>query len=164
MPDGDRDRYPNPYLAATMLPPGREHAEAVRQFLEDEQHRLHRRLTEIENDDGSIPDEVADEWSMVKGKLDQTRLFHGLVIQGVLVDEMEQEGGDAGDDPRDDFGGIAILHVEVDGEPVNFGRSDTPAKGNIETSPTTVPVEFEVGGRTVTIDCQMFVDDTGTAI
>jgi len=90
----DVDRYPNPYLAATMLSPGRERLEAVRQFLEEEQHRLHDRLTEIENDDGSIPDEAADEWSMAKGRLDQTRLFHGLVIQGVLNDEMEQERDD----------------------------------------------------------------------
>jgi hypothetical protein len=91
----DDDRFPNPYMAATILPPGRRRLEAVRQFLEEEEHRLHDRLNEIENDDGSIPDEGTDEWSMVKGKLDQTRLFHGLVIQGVLTDEMEQEGDDA---------------------------------------------------------------------
>ena len=89
------EQFPNPYLAASILPPGRRRLEAVRQFLEEEQHRLHDRLYEIENDDGSIPDEATDDWSMVKGKLDQTRLFHGLVIQGVLTDEMEQEGDDA---------------------------------------------------------------------
>jgi hypothetical protein len=90
----DDERFPNPYMAATILPPGRRRLEAVRQFLEEEQHRLHDRLNEIEDDDGSIPDDVTDEWSMVKGKLDQTRLFHGLVIQAVLTDEMEQEGDD----------------------------------------------------------------------
>lgn len=89
------DRFPNPYLAASMLPPGRRRLEAVRQFVEEEQHRLHGRLNEVENDDGSIPDEATDEWSMVKGKLDQTRLFHGLVIQGVLTDELEREDNDA---------------------------------------------------------------------
>jgi len=91
--DGTRgEQYPNPFLAASMLPPGRERLGAVRQFLEEEQHRLHSRLNSIENEDGSIPDDATDEWSMVKGKLDQTRLFHGLVVRGVLTDEMEREG------------------------------------------------------------------------
>ena len=89
------DRYPNPYQAAMVLPPGRDHLNAMRQFLEDEQHRLHKRLSEIENDDESTPDDATDEWSMTKGKLDQTRLVHGLVIQGVLTAEMDQEGDDA---------------------------------------------------------------------
>jgi len=31
--------------------------------------------------------------------------------------------------PRDDFGGEAVLRVEVDGKPVNVGSDDTPAKG-----------------------------------
>ena len=88
-------RYPNPYLAASLLSPGREHLEAVRQFLEEERHRLHERLSEIENDDGSIPDDATDEWSMAKGKLDQTRLFHGLVVQAVLTAELGQGEDDA---------------------------------------------------------------------
>lgn len=73
-----------------MLPPGRERLDAVGQFLDDEQHRLHERLTGIENDDGSVPDDATDEWSMVKGRLDQTRLFRGLVIQAILTDEMAE--------------------------------------------------------------------------
>jgi hypothetical protein len=155
----DDNRYSNPYLAAMILTSARERLEAVSQFLEKETHRLHRRLHEIENDDGSIPEEGEDEWSMTKGKLDQTRIFHGLIVPGILAEERKREDDDAGDDPRDDFGGDAILHVEVDGEPVDFGHSDTPARGNIGISPTTVPVEFEVGSQTVTIDCEMFVDD-----
>lgn len=89
------ERFPNPYLAASILPPGRQRLGAVRQFLDEEQHRLHERLDEIENDDGSIPEGATDEWSMVKGKLDQTRMFLGLVVQGILTDEMEPEGNDA---------------------------------------------------------------------
>lgn len=84
----NEDRYPNPYLAASTLTPGRDHLEAMRQFLDEEQHRLHERLVGMENDDGSIPDDVADEWSMVKGKLDQTRLIYGLVVQGLLTNEI----------------------------------------------------------------------------
>lgn len=88
-------QYPNPYLAASMLSAGRKQAEAMRQFLEEEQHQLHERLTEMENDDGSIPDDVAEEWSMVKGKLDQTRLIHGLVVKAIAQDEMKQMEDDA---------------------------------------------------------------------
>lgn len=65
-------------------------------------------------------------------------------------------------DVRDDFGGHAVLHVEVDGEPVKFGLG--PAKGNAGVSPTTVPLEIEVGDATVTIDCTAFVDDRGDAV
>ena len=86
------EQFPNPFLAASVLPPGRRRLEAVRQFLEEEQHRLHERLNEIENDDGSIPDDAAGEWSIAKGRLDQTRVFHGLVVQGMLTDELGREG------------------------------------------------------------------------
>jgi len=91
----DTDRFSNPYLAATILSPGRRQLDAMRQFLEEEQHRLHERLSDMENDDGSIPNGATDEWSMTKGKLDQTRLFHGLVIQSILAEEMEQGGDNA---------------------------------------------------------------------
>ncbi len=90
----DRDLYPNPYLAASTLSPGRDQLDAMRQFLEQEKHRLHERLNGLEDDDGSISDDVADEWSMVKGQLDQTRLFYGLVAQGLLADTMQQEERD----------------------------------------------------------------------
>lgn len=93
VPDGGQ-RYPNPYAAALMLPPGRQWMDAARQFLEEEQHRLHDRLKELEHDDGSIPDDVATEWSVAKGRLDQTRLFHGLVVQAQLTAELEEEGDD----------------------------------------------------------------------
>lgn len=86
------DRFPNPYLAASILPPGRPRLEAVSQFLNEEQHRLHSRLAAMEQDDGSVPDDRADEWAMVKGKLDQTRLFYGLVVQGLLAAEGDSEG------------------------------------------------------------------------
>jgi len=87
--------YPNPYLAASLLSPGHDHLEAVRQFLEEELESLDHRLTEIEADDGSIPEDRADEWSMVKGKLDQTRLFYGLVVKGILTGEAEDPENDA---------------------------------------------------------------------
>lgn len=66
--------------------------------------------------------------------------------------------------PRDDFGGTAVLHLEIDGEPVNFGNPDSPARGNIGVHPTSKTVEFEVNGQTVTIDVVAFVDDTGDAV
>lgn len=68
------------------------------------------------------------------------------------------------DAPRDDFGGSAVLHVEVDGDPVNFGHPKSPAKGNVGIRPTSVVIEFEAGDSTVTIDCVAFVDDTGDAV
>ena len=82
-------RYGNPYLAATSMPPGRDQLEAAHQFLDDEIHRLTERLEEIEADDGSIPEESREEWSMVKGRLDQTRLFQTLVVQPLLMAEMQ---------------------------------------------------------------------------
>lgn len=67
-------------------------------------------------------------------------------------------------DPRDDFGGSAILHIEIDGEPVHFGHPNTPANGNIGVRPTSQTVEFEVEGQTVTIDVEAFLDDRGGAV
>ncbi len=67
------------------------------------------------------------------------------------------------DSPRDDFGGSAVLHIEIDGEPVNFGHPNVPAHGNIGVRPTSKTVEFEVEGKVVTIDVTAFVDDTGDA-
>ena len=61
--------------------------------------------------------------------------------------------------PRDDFGDEAMLHIEIDGEPVDFGHSNSPAHGNVGVSPTTETVSFEVGNSTVTIDVTAFVDD-----
>lgn len=90
MADDGPERFPNPYLAATTLPPGPRRLEAVRQFLEDEQHTLHTQLQEIENDDGTIPDDATAEWSMTKGKLDQTRLFHGMVVHAMLKESMTE--------------------------------------------------------------------------
>jgi hypothetical protein len=81
----DEDRFTNPYAAASMLEPGEDQLRAVYQFLEDEQHRLNERLNSLEAEDGSIPSEVGEEWSMVKGKLDQTRLLYGLVVQSLLA-------------------------------------------------------------------------------
>ena len=66
--------------------------------------------------------------------------------------------------PRDDFGGSAVVHIEIDGEPVNFGHPNTPAHGNIEVSPSTKTVSFEVGDSTVTIDVAAFINDTGGAV
>lgn len=91
MTEHNTEHYPNPYLAASTLSPGHRQVDATRQFLEEETHRLHERLTKIENDDGSIPDDATEEWSMVKGRLDQTRLSHGLVVQCLLADERRGE-------------------------------------------------------------------------
>jgi len=66
--------------------------------------------------------------------------------------------------PRDDFGGNAVLHIEVDGEPVGFGHPNSPANGNVGVSPTAETLSFEVGDSTVTIDVTAFVDDTGGAV
>jgi hypothetical protein len=60
---------------------------------------------------------------------------------------------------RDDFGGEAVLHIEIDEEPVDFGHPNTPAHGNVGVSPTTETVSFEVGNSTVTIDVTAFIDD-----
>lgn len=68
------------------------------------------------------------------------------------------------DDPRDDFGGSALLHIEIDGEPVHFGHPNGPTTGNIGVRPTSKTVEFDVDGKVVTIDVTAFVDDTGDAV
>lgn len=86
----DSSEYSNPYLAASLLPPGRDYLEATRDFLKEEQQRLYERLVSIEDDDGSIPDDAVDEWSMVKGRFDQTRLFYGLVIQSLHSKSVEE--------------------------------------------------------------------------
>lgn len=46
-----------------------------------------------------------------------------------------------------------VLHIEIDDIPVDFGRDDTPARGNIGLWPTSVPAEVEIAGHTVTIEC-----------
>ena len=61
--------------------------------------------------------------------------------------------------PHDDFGGEAVLHIEIDGEPVDLGHPDSPTHGNVGLSPTTETVSFEVGNSTVTIDVTAFIDD-----
>lgn len=57
-----------------------------------------------------------------------------------------------------DFDGEAVVHVEVDGEPVNFGRDDTRATGNIALYRGHEPYTFEVAGHEVTIELEDFVD------
>ena len=81
--------HANAYQAASVLPPGVEQLEAVLQFLEEEQERFYEQLQDAETDDGSIPDDAVEEWTMAKGRLDQTRLFYGLVAQLVFRAEME---------------------------------------------------------------------------
>lgn len=64
---------------------------------------------------------------------------------------------------RDDFGGRAILHLEIDGQPVIVGSSD-PSHGNIAISPSHGAIEITVGNRTLSIECEAFVDDKSNAI
>lgn len=123
----DTDCYANPYQAATMLPPGPEHLDAVRQFLEDEQQRLHNLLTGLETDDGSIPAESADEWSVLKGRLDQTRVFHSLVLQTVILDNDRSEADNTPDGPP----------------PEDFDYGDRRPDGQYENYPTIDGGEFE---------------------
>lgn len=77
--------YNNPYLAAITLSDSEEQLLALHQFLEEELERVNKRLERLENEDGSIPDGVGEEWSMVKGKLDQTRLLYGMITQCIIA-------------------------------------------------------------------------------
>jgi len=59
---------------------------------------------------------------------------------------------------RDDFGGEVVLHVEVDGENVQFGTTTGNPKGNIGLTSSAVPAEFEVEGKTVSIEVAAMID------
>ena len=83
----------NHYRTAWSLAPSRERREAIRDWLEEEMQRLDARLRELEGDDGTIPDENSQAWHMAKGRFDQTRLFYGLAVQGLLADDVDHGGG-----------------------------------------------------------------------
>ena len=87
----DDEQFSNPFYTASTITPGRRQLEATRQFLDEETDRLDEQLKSIENDDGSIPAGAAEEWSMTKGRLDQTRLFSSLVKQSLLTGEWRGE-------------------------------------------------------------------------
>jgi len=61
---------------------------------------------------------------------------------------------------KDDFGGEVVLHVEVGGENVQFGVETGNPKGNIGLTSSSVPAEFEVEGKTVSIEPVAFIDTT----
>lgn len=90
----DESEFANPYTAASMLPPGRKRLRAEMEFLEGEVGRLHERLQDMEDDSGQIKDGMRQDWSMVKGKLDQTRLLHGVILKAIITDCELRQGED----------------------------------------------------------------------
>lgn len=71
----------NHYLRAIRHSDPAERTESMIAFLSEEMYRTGERLAALENDDGSIPDGNAENWSYEKGKLDTLRTVYGLVGQ-----------------------------------------------------------------------------------
>lgn len=64
---------------------------ALARFLEAELHETADRLTGLEDENGGIPAEVADQWNYEKGRLDTLRLLYGLVQQRRAHDELTRQ-------------------------------------------------------------------------
>lgn len=106
-PDDDQpaDEYgENKYLKAIHHPDRKERVQAAHQWLNEEQSKSHERLTEIEDEDGSIPDgKQAQQWAYEKGRLDGLRTVGGLIGQRMVTVMMDDdETGDAAGDPTPD--------------------------------------------------------------
>jgi hypothetical protein len=54
----------------------------------------------------------------------------------------------------------AVVHVEVDGEPIQFGQKEPPT-GNIGMSERTGTVEIEVGDSVVEFEVKAIVEESG---
>lgn len=81
----------NYYLKTIHVDDERAALEAMTQFLEQEIERHGKRLDEITDDDGHIPEDQAAQWSQAKGALDATTAFYGLVSQRRLRLEFEDD-------------------------------------------------------------------------
>lgn len=88
----------NYYLKAIHADDRIEQLHAIRKFLEGEMRRVEDRMVDIETDDGTIPDDKAEQWSYEKGKLDSLATVYGMVVQsliirGEMVDDVVPDGG-----------------------------------------------------------------------
>lgn len=86
----------NPYLKAIHHPDRAEQLEAFEAFATGEMERSAERLAELENDDGSIPEDNAGQWNYEKGKLDFCRTVAGMFAQARMAAELQ--GGENRDD------------------------------------------------------------------
>lgn len=78
----------NLYMKAIHHPERDEQLHSFVQFCTQEIEETHSRLTDLEHDDGSIPDENRDRWNYEKGKLDNLRLIQGMFAQAVMSRQM----------------------------------------------------------------------------
>jgi len=75
----------NYYLKAIHETDRIDQLNAFRRFLEAEMRRVEDRLSELENDDGSIPDDNTGRWNYEKGQLDMLSTVYGIVVQSLMA-------------------------------------------------------------------------------
>lgn len=74
----------NQYIKAIHHPDNYESLKAWRQFLMDEMDTILSQLHDLENDDGSIPEDNRSHWNYHKGRLDGIKTVHGMVVQRMM--------------------------------------------------------------------------------